>query len=345
MKDKSSISDRLLIFASIIIILAGLKLAAELVAPILFAFTLTVLIWPILEWLGKKGLPRWLAILIVAATLITCMTALIITVTDSLSQLSMNIPTYTLLLNRQLDPIAQFLSDLNIEVSLQGIGITGSALAQAGISFASGVVSSAISIIMFLVLLVLMIIASDSVVKSYNRLSGKKSSFSKDFTSWSKGIQVQYRVQTMNNLIVGLLITLLFLAMGVDYAILWGFLAFLLSYIPNLGLVIASIPPVILTLIFYGWPTAIFAAVFIIVLNFVMDNIVTPRFIGAELKVPAVYIFISFLFCSYMFGILGAFLSLPIFLALRQALIMNPKTKAIGEMLGHFTQKKAKARN
>jgi len=337
---RDNFSDKILIFAGIIIIIAGLKLASNLVAPILFAITLTVLIWPILEWLEKKGVPRFLAITIVAVSVILSMIALIIVITNSLQQLSTNIPYYEEQLDKQLGPLIAQISEWNLPKLMQGAGINGSTLAKAGINFASGFVSSMISVVTFLFMLLLMIVASDSIVRRYKELSGKRVKFATSFESWSKNIQVQYRIQTMSNLISGVITTILFMVLGVDYAVLWGVLAFVLSYIPNVGLIIASIPPVILTFILYGWPTALFAVIFIIALNTVMDNIVTPKFMGAEFKVPAVYIFISFIVCSFIFGILGAFLSLPLFLALRQFLMFDPKTRLLGQLMGASDMKK-----
>ncbi len=342
MSEHSSVSGKLLTFAAIVIIIAGLKLSAELIAPILFAFTLTVLVWPALAWLDKKGVPRGLSITLVSATVILAIILLILVVAGSLEELSSNIPSYTELLNTRFEPLLSELSWMDLADPLRSIGMNGSSIAQAAISFVSGFASSLFGVLMFLLTLIFMITASGSVVKRYHELPGKRQGFSSDFASWSRSIQVQYKVQTIGNLIMGAVLALLFLLLGIDYALLWGFLAFLLSYIPHIGLILASIPPILLTLIFYGWTPAIFAAIFIIVINFIMDNVITPRFIGAALRIPAAYIFISFLVCSYIFGILGAFLSLPIFLAVRQLLLKNPRTEFIGLMMGHPLHKGSK---
>lgn len=318
---KSSIYQNILMFAAILVIIALLKASSKLIAPILFAFTLTVLIWPILAWLERKGVPRMLAITLVALTVVLGMITLIIVVANSLQQLSHNIPYYSAQLNVQ--PAIQYVSQY-ITLDING------SLARAGINFASGFVSSIFSVITFLFMLMLMITASDYVVKRYTDLSSHKF----DFDVWSKNIQVQYRIQSMSNLINGLVTMILFMVLGIDYAVLWGVLAFLLSYIPNIGLIIASIPPIMLTLIMRGWPLALLAVIIITFVNLLMDNIVTPRFMGKEFRIPAIYIFISFLICSYIFGILGAFLSLPLFLALRQYLMLNPKTMLLGKLLG-----------
>jgi predicted PurR-regulated permease PerM len=121
--------------------------------------------------------------------------------------------------------------------------------------------------------------------------------------------------------------------LGIDLAPLWGVLVFFLAYIPNIGIGLASIPPVFLAFILHGWQTALLTIALIILLNFIMDNIFTPKFMGITLKLPTIIVFLSFMFWTWIFGPLGAFISLPLTLAIRGLLASSPQTAFIAQIL------------
>ena len=121
----------------------------------------------------------------------------------------------------------------------------------------------------------------------------------------------QYRIQTMSNLLSAVAITVELVLFRVDGAFLWGFLAFILGYIPNVGLIIAVLPAVIIAFILYGLGTAVVILILVIILNAAMDNAVTPRIYGKGLNLPILLVFLSFLFWSWVFGFVGALLAIP----------------------------------
>ena len=115
----------------------------------------------------------------------------------------------------------------------------------------------------------------------------------------------------MSNFLSAVAITAVLLLFRVDGAFLWGFLAFILGYIPNVGLIIAVLPAVIIAFILYGFWTALVILILVIILNATMDNAVTPRIYGKGLNLPILLVFLSFLFWSWVFGFLGALIAIP----------------------------------
>jgi AI-2 transport protein TqsA len=325
--------------ASVVIIIAGLKASSGIVGPILFAFTVTLLIVPILQWLKKKGLPSWLAISVLSGALLLFFWLLALLVYNSATLLIEKLPIYQTQIERQITPLQETSDALSKQWGVETNVLipkdiqNGSAIARTILSFLSSLVESSTNVGFFLFTVLLMLIASDNVIKKSKKYFKEHAHFSEEFAEWSGNIQQQYKIQTMSNLISALLVTGLFAVMRIDFALLWGILAFLLAYIPNIGIIIASIPPVLLAFIQYGPIGALIVAGFIIALNIVMDNIVTPRFMGKGLEIPASVVFLSFIFWSYVFGLLGAFLALPITLAIRALLLARKKTKYFGELL------------
>lgn len=329
----------LLAAASIVIIIAGLKISNGIVGPILFAFTLTLLIVPLLQWLKKKGLPSWLAITTLFSVFLLGFWLVLLLVYTSTQQLIDNIPNYQTQLEKQLTPLQSTVEGLEKQWGVEtNIGIprelqNGSTIARTSLSVLSSILESGANIGFFLFTLLLMVIASDNVIKKSKKYFATHKHFAAQFRDWSANIQQQYKIQTISNFLSGLVATAVFLIMGIDFALLWGLLAFLLAYIPNIGIIIASVPPILLAFIEFGPLAALTVAAIIIALNIVMDNVVTPRFMGEGLKIPASVVFLSFIFWSYVFGLLGAFLALPITLAIRSILLQSNKTRYIGELL------------
>lgn len=327
--------------ASVVIIIAGLKASSGIIGPILFAFTITLLIVPILQWLKKKGLPSWLAISVLSGALLLFFWLLALLVYNSAALLIEKLPIYQTQIERQIEPLQESSEALSRQWGVETNVLiprevqSGSAVARTILSFLQGLLESSTNVGFFLFTVLLMLIASDNVIKKSKKYFRDHENFAHEFKEWSGNIQEQYKIQSISNFISASIVTILFLIMRIDFALLWGVLTFLMAYIPNIGIIISSIPPVILAFIQYGpWGALIVIGV-IVSLNIIMDSIVTPRFMGKGLEIPASIVFLSFIFWSYVFGLLGAFLALPITLAIRSALLRNKKTKYVGDLLSN----------
>src|SRR5947209_5257490 len=112
----SPIFRNLLVAAAVVILVFGLKYASDFLAPILFAATLAILFTPALWWLEKKGLPAWLALLVMVLALGGFIVLMIIILTASLEQLSLRIPVYTELLQQRIDALGAALGNIGIDL-------------------------------------------------------------------------------------------------------------------------------------------------------------------------------------------------------------------------------------
>jgi AI-2 transport protein TqsA len=105
--------------------------------------------------------------------------------------------------------------------------------------------------------------------------------------------------------------TILLLVIGVDFALLWGVVAFLMSFIPNIGYIISLIPPLILAFLEGGlWP-AVFVLLGYQLINGVIDSVIAPRYMGEGLDLSTFVTVVAVFFWAYILGPLGAFLALP----------------------------------
>ncbi len=118
-------------------------------------------------------------------------------------------------------------------------------------------------------------------------------------------------VLTGINFLVGLGDTIFLMYMGVDFALLWGLLAWFMGYIPSVGFIIALIPPVLMAYAQYGLQSAIIVAIGYILINGGVQNFVQPKVMGNSLKISPVVVFVGVFIWGYLLGGIGAILAVP----------------------------------
>ncbi|MCA9481387.1 MAG: AI-2E family transporter, partial [Nitrospira sp.] len=114
--------------------------------------------------------------------------------------------------------------------------------------------------------------------------------------------------------------------LGIDFPVIWGLLAFLLNYIPNLGSIIAAVPPVLLGYIQFGLGRAVLVAIGFIIVNVVFGNAVEPRLMGRKLGLSTLVVFLSLIFWGWVWGPVGMLLSVPMTMVVKIALGSSPTT-------------------
>jgi AI-2 transport protein TqsA len=309
----SPIFRNLLVAAAVVILIFGLKYSSDVLAPIFLAATLAILFTPALWWLEKRGLPAGLALLVMVLALGGLIVLLIIILTASLEQLALRLPVYQELLLQRIDTFTAAMGNFGIDVqeALSAMASDTTTLTKSAINVALGLLGNSVAIVFFLFLLFLMLVESKSVATKFQTRLQTGNNFVIQLGNYTKQIQKQYRIQTLSNLLSAVAITVVLLLFRVDFAVLWGFLAFILGYIPNVGLIIAILPAIIIAFILYGLGTALVILAMVIILNAAMDNAVTPRIMGKGLNLPILLVFLSFLWWSWVFGFVGALLAIP----------------------------------
>jgi len=136
------------------------------------------------------------------------------------------------------------------------------------------------------------------------------------------------------SLLTGLIIFIWLWILGVDYAILWGLLAFLLNFIPTVGSFIAAVPAVLLALVQLGVLHAGLTLGGFVVVNLVMGNAIEPRWMGRGLNLSPLVVFVSLVLWGWVLGPVGMLLSIPLTIMIKIALENQPESRWIGIMLG-----------
>ena len=321
--------------AAVVIVVFGLKYSSDVLAPIFLAATLAILFTPALWWLEKKGLPFGLALVVLVLALGGFIILMIFILTTSLEQLSVKMPEYAALLHERINALGAALGTIGIDLqeSLNTMVVDTTEVAHSAIDVALGILSNGVAVVFFLFLLFLMLVESRSIATKFQTRLQTGNNFVIQLGNYTRQIQKQYRIQAMSNLLSAVALTAEFLLFRIDGAFLWGFLAFILGFIPNVGLIIACLPAVVIAFILYGWGTALVILVIGIILNAAMDNAVTPRIYGKGLNLPVLLVFVSFLFWSWVFGFVGALLAIPATLFVKALLQGRQETRFLVVLL------------
>jgi len=127
--------------------------------------------------------------------------------------------------------------------------------------------------------------------------------------------------------------TLLVLVAIIPLAVLWGLLAFVTNYIPNVGFLIGLVPPALLALLEGGPELMISVIVAYSVINFVLQSVIQPKFVGDAVNLSLTLTFLSLLFWSFVIGPLGAVLAIPLTLLAKALLLdVDPDTRWISRL-------------
>jgi len=333
MQKKSLCSNALLKIAALVIIIAGLISAKAIVIPILLAVFITILTSPLLVWLQEKGLRSSFALMGVVSIVIIIMSLLGLLMSASLHDFSSNLPLYEEKLRTIIVNIVSALRDQGLEVSDTSISelINPSAMTQ----FASGIVkgfgSALTNGFMILLLVIFMLLEASVIPKKLEALHADASSHMAEFLH---NVKQYMKIKSIFSLITGILIYICLALIGLDYALLWGILAFLLNFVPNIGSIIAAVPAVLLALIQIGFMGSLEVAVVFVVINIVVGSVFEPKYMGEGLGISTLVVFISLIFWGWVFGPVGMLLSIPLTIMLKLALQVNPQTKWIAVLLG-----------
>ena len=324
----------LLGIACTFVILACLKAASVIVSPLLLAIFIATLAAAPINWLVKKGLPGYVSITLVMLALALLLLTLGVVVVESAQQLYLKQPEYVAKLSALLESWRPVLGYLGITETLDVKSILNAStlwgLASQTLTGVGNVISNG-----FLILLVFILIMVESTALGHKirHFVGHGDANLDWVDAFAVNINHYIVIKTLHSLLTGVLVTLALMVIGVDFAILWGLLAFALNYIPNIGSVIAALPAVLVALVQLGVVPAILVIVVFLVVNVVVGSVLEPRFMGNRLGLSTLVVFLSLVFWGYMFGTVGMLLSVPITMTLKIAAEANPQTRWLSALL------------
>lgn len=324
-------------FAAFVIIIAGMKASTQIIVPFLLAIFIAVLCAPLMIWLKAKKVPSGLAIFSVVVMFFLLAVTLGTVIGASLSAFYQDLPEYEQKLQMQGQTGIAWLQSMGVEVDqaiLSDYIDPGAAMKMVAQVFSGlGGVLTNTFLIVFSVIFILFE-ASDFPDK-VRRALGSKTKAIEHFQRFSDSVQRYLLIKTLVSIGTGIFAGSVLAIIGVDYAILWGVIAFLLNYIPNIGSIIAAVPPMLIALIQLGPMSSLLVAGLYVVINTLFGNVVEPRYMGRSLGLSTLVVFISLIFWGWVFGPVGMLLSIPLTMVVKIALENSEQHRWIAVLLGH----------
>ena len=247
-----------------------------------------------------------------------------------------DIPEYQAQVNAQLHALFLWLGDKGVSVTpgtLSDIVNPGAVIGLAGDLFNSfgGLLANAFLIFLTVVFI---LFEASGLPEKLERMSGNAERSLDRFRHFTGNLRRYLAIKSLASLGTGAAVALWLWLLGVDYPILWGMLAFLLNYVPNIGSIIAAVPAVLLAAVQLGAGAAGATAVGYVVINVLVGSIIEPRFMGRGLGLSTLVVFLSLVFWGWVLGPVGMFLSVPLTMTAKIALESREDTRWIAVLLG-----------
>jgi predicted PurR-regulated permease PerM len=202
----------------------------------------------------------------------------------------------------------------------------------------SGVLTNAFFI--FLTATFILLEASSFPTKLRSIFNDPQSSLS-HFEKLTGSIKRYLAMKSFVSLLTGAIIAIWLAIIGVEYPILWGLLAFLFNYVPNIGSIIAAVPAIMIALVQSGIGLATSALIGYIVVNVVIGNVVEPKIMGRGLGLSTLVVFLSLVFWGWVLGPVGMLLSVPLTMVVKIALESYDQTHWIAVLMGPESEAEA----
>ncbi len=332
---RSEALNLLLLAASAVVVIAGLRAAGQIILPVLFAVFLSVLCEPAVRTLVRLKVPRVLSVLIVVLVVSGVLVGGTALLADAVGRFSDRAPEYQRPIERTLDDFYAWLDARRIPKPPK---ITDLINTEDVVAVVTQTLSAVVTVLSRLVVIILttafILLESVQLGDKLKVAFADRGGVSGSLFSGATTIQRYLAIKTGASLITGLLVGVWNLSIGLDFAILWGLLAFALNFIPSIGSIVAGAPAVALALIQLGPGWALGTAIVYLGVNFSIGNVIEPRILGRRLGLSPLVVILSLFFWGWVWGPAGMLLSVPMTVVVKLLLELSDDTRWLAILLG-----------
>lgn len=338
---KPNASGLLLSLAAFMVVVAGLRAASDLVVRFLLALFIAFIFGPLFFWLQRKNVPKILALIFVLLSILSFSALLGLFIGTSVNDFTHSLPTYQENFIRMLSGSITWLNARGMDVPREAIldifnlnmimNLVGGLLTTL-----TGMLSDSFII---LLIVVFILIEASTIPLKVLKIWGEDSLTMQELRRFANSMQQYIAIKSVISIMTGLIVGLALFLLGVDFALLWGVLAFLLNYIPTIGSILASIPPILLALIQLGWGRAAIVLLLYLAINNIIGSIIEPRVLGNSLGISPLVVLLSVIFWGWVLGPIGMLLSVPLTMSIKIYMESRESTRWLGIILSRSPSK------
>ncbi len=322
--------------AAFIIIIAAMIQAKSILNPFFIALFISIICAQPIYWLEKKKVPRGLSIIIVVIGILAIFFGFGYLIGGQVASFTANKPKFETSLKEISDSFIQFLNSHGIKITHSQFWklIEPSSILKFTATAVNEVVKVLSNSFLIMLTILFMLLELKSFPDKMRIVFKGKSVFTTYFQKIIDSLRQYLAIKTVICIVIGILTYVVLAIIGLDNALLWGFIAGLLYYIPYIGSLIAIIPPILQALVQFGIGGALWTLLSILVTHNIIANFFEPKIMGKGLGLSTLVVFMSLIFWGFIFGIVGMFISVPLTITLKLIFEQNEKTKWIAIMLG-----------
>ncbi|MCK5832147.1 AI-2E family transporter [bacterium] len=321
-----------------------------LILPLILALFLVMLLQPILTFLIRKKIPNWIAITLISILTLALVSVFVSIISSTVGQVADNSDELVFNFNRKLDFVVEWIN-AHLSVTLSSYQVKhfitepfkGDWLGSALGGFAKFLGSITGSFFMFALYFIILLSGisnyEDYIEFVFKDRGGKR--FAKEFNNIIHSISSYIGLKFFVSALTGLCFWLICLAFKIEFALFWGFLAFALNFIPSIGSIIATIPPILLGLIYLDSGVAIVIySLLLVITEVIIGNILDPMLMGNRMKLNTLTVILGLVFWGYIWGVAGMLLSVPLMVLLRIFLEHNEDTIFLARAMSSTKKRK-----
>ena len=324
--------------AAAVVVIGGMRAVPDIIGPIFLALVLVITVEPVRGWIMRLGAPRWLATLAVILVIYAILIGMVVAAIVGAAQFASILPQYSAQISEQLSGLTSWLSSMgvsreSVQAALSNVDSSSIVSAVTGLLSVAGSILT--SLLFVITLLIFLALDSAMFRDRMVRVRAGREPVLTALGKFAKGTRKYFGVATIFGGIVAVLDWAALLIMGIPAAGLWGLLAFVTNYIPNIGFIIGLIPPAFLGLLVGGWQLAVAVIAVYCVLNFIIQSVLQPKFVGDAVGLTTSMSFLSLIIWAYILGPLGAILAIPASLLVKAVLVdMDPDARWLQLFVG-----------
>jgi len=325
------------VLIAVLLVLAMFSMAGTVLAPMVFALLVIALLWPIQRSM-QTILPRYVALLISLLVVVLAFLAFAWIVAWSFGQVGRWFIADASRFQQRYEEIRLWLEDQGIAVAALWSDNFGVSTILRTVQTVTSRINSAFSF--WLIALVYVLLGLMEVEDFERRIARMDSQLARELLlngsrQTAQKLRRYMAIRTVMSIATGLLVWLFALFVGLPLAAEWGVIAFALNYIPFIGPLVATVFPTLFALIqFDSWQSVIAIFIGLNLIQFTVGSYIEPRVSGSALSLSPVIVLFSVFAWGYLWGIFGAFIGVPISIALLTFCRHHPSSKWVCELFG-----------
>jgi len=329
--------------AAFVVVVAGIMSAKSIIIPFLLAAFLAIICAPPLYWLRSRGVPTAVSILLLVLVVVILETAMAGLVSSSMADFSRSLPLYQTRLTSILKDLIHWTEGRGIDVTEKIImeQFDPGKLMKLAANMLNNLLSVLTNTFMIMLTFAFILLEATGFPDKVRAMAGGTDTSLQEYGKIIRGVNRYLGLKVVTSLVTGVIVAIGLMVIGVDFALMWGVVAFLLNFVPTIGSIIAAVPPMLLALVQLGPTGSLATAGLYLATNITIGNIIEPRVMGSGVGLSALVIFVSMIFWGWVLGPVGMLLSVPLTMTLKIGLATNDNTRHIALLLGSNTEASA----